>query len=256
MLNLSNKEREGDYSLEKQVELAPSVQVVIAAWNEEEGIGSTIAELRQYLDSPKVLVVDGWSTDRTVEVAKSAGAAIAFQDGIGKGDAIAKAVECADLDCDYVVITDADYTYPAQYVPEMIRILKENPHIGMVCGNRFTGEVDKKALRNLFYVGNRLIAFTHNFLNGIELSDPLTGLRVVRSEILRGWKVKSKGFDIEVELNHLVERKGFSIVEIPIGYRVRLGEKKLKARHGAVILRRIMRESIDELFYPLPPTPS
>ena len=55
--------------------------------------------------------------------------------------------------------------------------------------------------------------------------------------------MKSKGFDIEVELNHLVERKGFGIVEVPIVYRPRLGEKKLKARHGASILKRIMLET-------------
>jgi hypothetical protein len=68
-------------------------------------------------------------------------------------------------------------------------------------------------------------------------------LRVVRAEILRGWKIKSKGFDIEVELNHQVERRGFGIVEVPIRYRRRLGEKKLKARHGATILKRILMET-------------
>ena len=91
--------------------------------------------------------------------------------------------------------------------------------------------------------GNRFIAFTHNFLNGVQLADPLTGLRVVRAEILRNWKVKSKGFDIEVELNHRVEREGFGIVEIPIQYRERLGEKKLKVRHGAEIFKRILLET-------------
>jgi hypothetical protein len=80
-------------------------------------------------------------------------------------------------------------------------------------------------------------------LNGIQLADPLTGLRVVRAEILRNWKVKSKGFDIEVELNHRVEREGFGIVEIPIQYRERLGEKKLKVRDGVEILKRILLET-------------
>jgi dolichol-phosphate hexosyltransferase len=230
--------------VENGLELTPSVQVVIAARNEEEGVGPTITELRRYLCSPKVLVIDGWSTDRTVEVAKNLGAEIAFQDGLGKGDAISKAIAIFDSAVDYVVITDADYTYPAEFIPEMVKILEENRAVGMVCGNRFNGNVDKKALRNIFYIGNRLIAFTHNFLNGIELRDPLTGLRVVRAEILKNWVVKSKGFDIEVELNHLVERKGFGIIEVPINYRQRLGEKKLKARHGAVILKRIMLESL------------
>jgi glycosyltransferase involved in cell wall biosynthesis len=175
--------------------------------NEEPGIGLTIAEMVNVLGDTQVLVVDGRSTDRTVEVAKNLGASVAFQDGSGKGDALAKALEYLDRAVEYVVITDADYTYPAGYVPEMIQILENNPEVGMVCGNRFNGHVDPKALRNLFYFGNRLIAFTHNFLNGVPLRDPLTGLRVVRTKILRNWKVKSKGFDIEVELNHQVERQ-------------------------------------------------
>jgi glycosyltransferase involved in cell wall biosynthesis len=221
----------------------PSTQVIIAAWNEEEGIGLTVAELMDTLECPHVLVVDGRSTDRTVEIAKNMGAEIALQDGLGKGDAIAKAIANIDSTVDYVVLTDADYTYPAQYVPEMIRILEKAPDVGMVCGNRFNGYEDVKALNSVFYLGNRLIAFTHNILNGIALADPLTGLRVVRAGILRNWKVKSKGFDIEVELNHHVEREGFSIVEVPIKYRERLGQKKLGIKHGAEILKRIMLET-------------
>ena len=223
-----------------EVQGIPSTQVIIAALNEEEGVGPTIADLMDNLGSPRVLVVDGRSTDRTVEVAKNMGADIVFQDGLGKGDALAKAVENSDLAVDYFVITDADYTYPAEYVPGMIRILEENPDVGMVCGNRFNGYLDLKGLNGIFYLGNRLIAFTHNFLNGVQLADPLTGLRVVRAEIFRNWKVKSKGFDVEVELNHHVERAGFGIVEVPIQYRERLGEKKLGIKHGAEILKRIM----------------
>ena len=226
----------------KEVQHLPSTQVIIAALNEEEGIGLSIAELYSHLHYPHVLVVDGKSSDRTVEVAKNMGADIVFQNGHGKGDALAKDVEYLD-EVDYVAITDADYTYPAEYLDEMIHILTENPDVGMVCGNRFTGKTDPKAFRSIFYLGNRLIAFTANALNGVQLTDPLTGLRLVRAEILRNWKVKSKGFDFEVELNHHVERRGFSIVEIPIHYRERLGEKKLKVRHGAAIFKRIMLET-------------
>ena len=96
----------------------------------------------------------------------------------------------------------------------------------------------------MFYVGNRLLALTHNLLNGVDMRDPLTGLRVVRWEIVSDWRPKSKGFDVEVELNHFVEKKGFGIKEIPIHYRHRLGEKKLKLRHGFTILRRILAENI------------
>ncbi|XES78279.1 MAG: glycosyltransferase family 2 protein [Candidatus Bathyarchaeia archaeon] len=228
--------------MEKGAEATPLTHVIIAALNEEHGIGLTIAEMQAHINC-SVLVVDGNSTDRTVEVAKNLGAEIAFQNGKGKGDALAKAIECSNLDVDYIVITDADFTYPAEHIPQMIAILQENPRVGMVCGNRFTENLDTKALHTVFHLGNRLIAFTHSFLNGVQMKDPLTGLRVVRAEILKDWVVKSKGFDIEVELNHLVERKGYQIVEVPIGYRERVGEKKLKVKHGMDILKRIMLET-------------
>jgi glycosyltransferase involved in cell wall biosynthesis len=223
--------------------VAFSAQVVIAALNEEEGIGLTLAELIDNFDFKRILVVDGRSTDRTVAVAKNLGAEVLLQDGLGKGDAIAKAVANIDSVVDYVVLTDADYTYPAVYVPEMIDILEKNSDVGMVCGNRFTGYEEKKVQSNIFYFGNRIIAFTHNLLNGVSLSDPLTGLRVVRAGIFRKWKVKSKGFDVEVELNHHVEREGFGIMEVPIIYRERLGQKKLGIKNGIEIFKRIMLET-------------
>ena len=178
-----------------------------------------------------------------MEIAKNLGAEIAFQDGMGKGNAIAKALQHLDLSVKYVVLTDADHTYPAEYVPEMIEILERNPQVGMVCGDRFSGYIEPKAVRGSFYFGNKLLAFAHTLLNGVSLRDPLTGLRVIRTEILRDWTVKSQGFDIEVELNRHVKRKGYSTVEVPIKYRPRIGEKKLKVRHGATILKRILQEA-------------
>lgn len=241
-----NLAMEGETCLQKGVQCAAQrMQIIIPALNEEEGIACTISELKVNLGNPRILVVDGNSTDRTVELAKNMGASVVFQDGLGKGDALAKAIESLDMDlpADYVVITDADYTYPAEFIPQMIKILDENRQVGMVCGNRFGLEDNVNEMKNVFYAGNRLLAFSHNFFNGVALRDPLTGLRVLRWEILKGWSPKSQGFDIEVELNHRVERKGFGIIEIPISYRDRLGEKKLKVRHGFQILRRMILET-------------
>lgn len=222
----------------------PSVLVIVAALNEEEGIGPTIAELRQFLGRPRILVVDGKSCDRTVDIAKDMGAEVICQEGEGKGDAIGSAIRHINVDADYVVFIDADYTYPASYLPAMVRMLERNAQVGMVCGNRFNEYLDVNALHNLLYCGNRLLAFSHNFFNGVKIVDPLTGLRIVRSQLLRGWKPKSKGFDVEVELNHRIERMGYDIAEIPIVYRERLGEKKLKIKHGASILKRIVLEAM------------
>jgi dolichol-phosphate mannosyltransferase len=217
--------------------------VLIAALNEEDGIKLTIAEVQKHLLAPRVLVVDGNSVDRTVDVSRDLGADVLFQDGTGKGDALSKGLEYADEDVEYLVMTDADFTYPAEYLPEMIDLLAKNPNVGMVCGNRFNGQVDDKALRSRFYLGNKLLSFAHKILNGVSMKDPLTGLRVIRADLLRGFVFKSKGFDVEVELNYLIEQKGYQIIEVPIQYRERVGEKKLKMKHGATILKRILLQA-------------
>jgi glycosyltransferase involved in cell wall biosynthesis len=216
------------------------VMVVIAALNEEDGIGPTLRELRDVLVDPCFLVVDGNSADRTAEVAEELGAEVIFQRGKGKGSAIAQALQHVNADPSYILFTDADYTYPAQYIPEMIEVLMVNPDVGMIMGNRFDKEFEFKAMRDVFYLGNRFLAFAQHLLNGVKLCDPLTGLRVVRWDLLRHWRPKSKCFDVEAELNHYVEKSGYRIVEIPIQYRRRLGEKKLKLKHGFTIFKRIL----------------
>lgn len=223
----------------------PDVSVVIAAFNEEEGIGLTLEELQRVLGNPYVVVIDGNSVDRTIEIAKNLGADVLLQDGKGKGAALLQGLKQLDFNSRYIVFTDADYTYPAEYVPKMIEVLEQDSKVGMVIGNRFDGEAGShKSLTNPFYIGNRLLAIAQHVVNGVKLADPLSGLRVVRSDVLKGWAIKSKGFDVEAEMNFRVEYQGYKIVEIPIEYRSRMGEKKLKLRHGFGILKRILSESM------------
>lgn len=222
----------------------PPISIVIASLNEEEGIGLTLEELKRNLDNPHLIVVDGNSVDKTAEIAKNLGAEVLLQEGKGKGDAVSQGLKRLSPESRYVVFTDADFTYPAEFVPKMIEVLDRDNRVGMVIGNRFKGELNsQKSFTDAFYLGNRLLAFAQRVMNGIELEDPLSGLRVVRKDIVEGWKPKSKGFDVEAEMNFHIEQKGFKIVEIPINYRDRLGEKKLKLRHGFGILKRIISES-------------
>jgi len=215
--------------------------VLVPALNEEDGIALTLSEFKEIDTSFNFLVVDGNSTDKTVAVAKSLGANVLCQKGKGKGDAIDFAIKNVGSEkYSFVVLTDADYTYPAKYCLDMFKLLEENVEIGMVCGNRFSNKIELGALQNKFYFGNKVITFVYNLLNGTKLCDPLTGLRVIRWDLLKDWVPESDGFDIEIELNHYVKSKGFKITEIEIPYRYRVGQKKLGLRHGFVIMKRII----------------
>ncbi len=74
-------------------EAIASTQLVIAALNEEKGIGLTIAEMKDVLGDIPTLVIDGKSADKTVQLARNMGATVLSQDGTGKGDALAKALQ-------------------------------------------------------------------------------------------------------------------------------------------------------------------
>jgi len=214
----------------------------MAAVNEQAGIGPTIKDLKKHIPNSHLIVVDGYSTDKTANIATKLGAQIIYRECNGKGDALAHAIDNITDDYEYVVFIDADYTYPAQFIPHMLQTIQENPTVGMICGNRFNQNHPTVWKNKMFYRGNMILGYTHNMLNGVAMRDPLTGLRVVRWKIIRNWKPKSKGFDIEVEMNHHVERQGYNITEIDISYRQRLGEKKLKARHSLQILKRMIAE--------------
>ena len=220
--------------------------VLLAAYNEEEGIAPTLCELKAVLSEPHLVVVDGQSSDRTFELAKDLGADVLLQrvKGKGKGDAISQGLCHLNGGASYVAFTDADYTYPAKHIKEMIYVLDQRPEVGMVLGDRFSKTYEHESDRNKFYIGNRILGFAQRLFNGVNLNDPYTGLRIVRSEVLNGWKPKSEGFDIEAEINHHVRKSGYKIVELPIKYRKRLGKKKLGFRHGLKILRRIIIENI------------
>jgi glycosyltransferase involved in cell wall biosynthesis len=217
-----------------------SVSVVIAALNEEEGIAPTICEMQKELGEPQIIVVDGKSTDHTVDIAKDLGAEIFFQKREGKGDAISEGLKYVKEDSEYVIFTDADFTYPARHVKDMVAVLDSNPQVGMVLGNRFSQLYKTESDRNQFYIGNLILNFCQLVFNGVNLNDPFTGLRIIRYDLLKDWRPKSLGFDIEAEINHHVIKNGYKISEIPIKYRKRLGKKKLGFRHGLEILQRIV----------------
>ena len=112
--------------------------VIVAAYNEEEGIAPTLSELKESLNEPFLLVVDGNSSDKTLEIAKNLGVPVLTQKGKGKGNAISEGLAYINGDSCYVAFTDSDYTYPAKYLKDMINVLDLNPKVGMVLGDRFS----------------------------------------------------------------------------------------------------------------------
>jgi len=88
----------------------------------------------------------------------------------GKGDALFQVFHNLSSKVPYIVFTDADYIYTAQFVTAVIEILKHNPAVGMVIDNRFKGQFNtSKSFTHPFYVGNPILTFTQLVMNGVKL---------------------------------------------------------------------------------------
>lgn len=229
--------------------------ILIPAYDEPEGLRMVLEEIIETVD-PFILVVNRPPGHIQGKIAEGLGAKVLDQRSKGKGLALREAlgyIEKNHYSPNYLALIDADYTYPVNYMDEMIEILRENPKVGMVTGNRFPSWINRmrdvfKALPNPYYVGNRILSLFHRLLNNVNMSDPFTGLRIIRYPLIKGWRPKSRSFDIECELNDFIlNKEGYEVVEIPIEFRRRVGKKKLGLRHGFIILLRICRMAISRL---------
>jgi dolichol-phosphate mannosyltransferase len=224
--------------------------VVVPAYREPQGIQTTLDEIREEVNGVNVVVVvrhDG-DGDETFGRAMARAPNTILQTSKGKGRAFGDALRHIRGNGSLpsiLVLIDADGTYPAQSINTMVNVLQENPNVGMVLGNRFSEPKGKWRFLDPYYVGNRLLSVAHRVLNGVRLRDPLTGLRAVRYRLIRDWEPKAGGFDLEADLNCRVARFGTQVLEIPVTYRPRIGEKKLRLRHGFQILYRMMKCSFD-----------
>ena len=214
---------------------ADEVTVVIPTLNEEEAIGPVLEELRGE-GYRNILVVDGWSRDRTVEIAEGMGAIVVMQHGSGKAGALRTAFELVKTP--YILVMDGDYTYSAR---DIERFLPFARRFDQVLGCRSIG---RENLGLLHRFGNYLISSAVRILYGAPVSDACTGMYMLRTEAARRLTLGSRGFDVEAEIliQNLVNGM---VTEVPISFRKRLGRRKLSTwREGFQILWTIFRLSI------------
>jgi dolichol-phosphate mannosyltransferase len=223
------------------------ISVILPALNEEETVGRVIDEVpKESMERTgyqvELLVIDNDSTDRTKEIAEEKGARVIVEPLRGKGRAIRTAFE--SVSGEFIFMLDADYTYPATHIPEMLKVLEEGYDV--VLGSRLKGRMEKGAMSRLNLVGNHLLAFLANILYGTEISDLCTGYWGLRGEVIKDLKLDAVGFELEANMFTEIAKKGYRIGEVPVHYRRRLTSPKLGSlkdgfRIGRMLLRKRFR---------------
>ena len=183
------------------------IAVILPCYNEEAAIGATIAGFRAALPDARIYVFDNNSKDRTVEMARAAGAIVRTERMQGKGNVVRRMF--SDVEADIYVMADGDATYDAAAVPDMIRMMIDD-RLDMVVGAR-QSEVEA-AYRRGHRFGNAMLTGILAQLFGRTFSDILSGYRVFSRRFVKSFPVLSAGFEIETEISiHALE------LQMPVG---------------------------------------
>ncbi len=202
----------------------PRIAVLLPCYNEEAAIAQTIAGFRAALPAATVYVYDNNSRDRTIEVARAAGAVVRCERIQGKGAVVRRMF--ADIDADIYVMADGDATYDAASAPRLVAHLLEE-QLDMIVGARVHEAAE--AYRRGHRFGNALLTGMLARLFGRSFTDILSGYRVFSRRFVKSFPSLSAGFEIETEISvHALELKmPCAEIETPYFARPEGSESKL-----------------------------
>ena len=223
--------------------------VILPTLNEVEGLARTLSDLAMYrFDEPghsiRILVVDGGSTDGTLDVARQSDVPVLPQTSRGKGGAMLEAIaKVHRLGIPYVVALDADATYPPDRILPALDLLEGGADL--VIGVRHPVWGAPHNLKDLVHrVGNVGLSFTASFLAQRPILDLCSGFWGVSTERFMQLGLNDSSFAIEAELVLKSIRHGHRVHQIPVDYRERVGTAKLRTlRDGSRILRTILQHA-------------
>ncbi|MBI1286862.1 MAG: glycosyltransferase [Flavobacteriales bacterium] len=213
----------------------PVIDVIIPAYNEERSIGLVLDEIpKQWVRN--VVVANNNSTDRTGEVALEHGAKVVFQPEPGYGNACLKAMEFIaqqEVKPDIVVFLDGDHSdYPEQ-LPEVVKPILDG-EADMVIGSRALGKSESGSLTPQQVFGNWLATVLLRLFYGVKFTD-LGPFRAIRYESLLQLNMIDRNYGWTVEMQIKAAKQKLRSVEVPVDYRIRIGESKVSGTvKGAV----------------------
>lgn len=221
------------------------ISIVIPTLNEEKNIEYVLKDIGNFFSRNKyryeVIIIDGYSSDKTIEIAKKYNAKI-FYDEKGKGSALRKGMKLAKGNI--IIMMDADCSMRVNEFPLLIAGIEAGYDICM--GSRFIqggGTEDMPWYRKL---GNKFFVFLVNFFWGMNYSDLCYGFRSMRKNVTKKLNLKSDGFGIETEISIKSAKLRYKVLEIPSFEKKRkYGNGKLRSfKDGFIILMTIFKELI------------
>lgn len=203
----------------------PKIAVILPAYNEEQTIVATIQAFHKELPNARIVVVNNNSSDKTGQLATQTLRELNILGEVineprqGKGNAVRRAF--LEVDADAYILSDADQTYPAHQVHELLSPVLSG-EADMVVGDRHSnGRYASENKRPLHNLGNNLVQILVNKLFGAKLVDIMSGYRVFSRSFVKTYPILVEGFQIETDMTlHALHRR-MRVLEIPVEYKDR-----------------------------------
>ncbi|MEO0347207.1 MAG: glycosyltransferase family 2 protein [Pseudomonadota bacterium] len=192
------------------------IAVLVPCYNEAATIGTVVEDFRAALPDATIYVYDNNSSDDTKAVASAAGAVVRTETRQGKGHVVRRMF--ADIEADVYVLVDGDDTYDAPAAPKLVDRLIDDG-LDMVTGTRAASS--DAAYRTGHRFGNRLLTGLVAFSFGSEVSDMLSGYRVLSRRFVKSFPLLSGGFEIETEMTVHALELGMPQAEVTTDYKER-----------------------------------
>jgi len=213
-----------------QGQLERAVTVVIPAFNEGPHVAQQIRDVDRVMKASgwtyEIIVVDDGSRDSTAAEADSTGVQVLQRaKNRGYGAALKLGVQRARYG--YILITDADGTYPVDAIALLLAAAEEN---AMVVGARTGEDVAIPLVRRPAKAFIRGLA---SYLSGERIPDLNSGLRIMRKDLVQRYRhLLPDGFSFTTTITLASICNGHAVTYIPINYQARLGSSKIRPRHA------------------------
>ena len=192
------------------------ISIVLPCLNEERTVGTCVAQAKSFLANHniigEVVVADNGSSDRSVEVAKSAGARIVHVDRKGYGNALRGGFEAAKGR--YIIMADADESYDLVNLMPFVEKLREG--FDLVMGNRFKGGIKNGAMPwHHKYIGNPILSFVGQLFFKTPAKDFHCGLRGFRKASIETMNLQTTGMELASEIVIKASILSMKVCEVP-----------------------------------------
>jgi len=205
----------------------PIIDVIIPAFNEEKSIGLVLDEIPKNLVR-RVVVANNNSTDATAEVAEKHGATVVFEAKAGYGNACLKAMDFIakqEEKPDIVVFLDGDHSDFPEQMSEVVQPILD-AKADLVIGSRALGKSESGSLTPQQVFGNWLATRLLKLFYGVKFTD-LGPFRAIRYKSLLALEMNDPTYGWTVEMQIKAAKLNLKCVEVPVNYRVRIGQSKV-----------------------------